>query len=218
MKHGQFIYIAGCDGTGKSTQAELLMQRLSVQGVKAQHVWMRFPFFFSLPLLAYARWKRYSWHEERDGMHHGYWDFRRSWLLRRAFPWIFLLDAAIVALLRIYLPIWRGENVVCERFVLDMLADLIVACDDPALLNKPPGAWFIKLIPHRANTVILELDAETIRTRRPDLKTDCKLEARLQAFRRIARNGAYPLISSALPVEVVQGRIWERILQPNETA
>ena len=91
----RFIYITGCDGTGKSTQARLLLAQLKASGIKARHLWLRYPFFLSLPLLAYARLRGYSWREKTGDMEYSYWDFHRSWLMRTIFPWALLLDAAL---------------------------------------------------------------------------------------------------------------------------
>ena len=72
----RFIYITGCDGTGKTTQTRLLLEQFRLQGVKAKQVWIRFPFLLSLPLQAYARWRGLSWNEQSNGGRHGYWCFR----------------------------------------------------------------------------------------------------------------------------------------------
>lgn len=222
----RFIYIAGCDGTGKTTQARLLLEQFAARGIRARHVWLRFPFFFSLPLLACARLRGYSWYEHEGGRRHGYrtgkcrgdcrgyWDFRRSWLMRAVFPWALLLDAFTAALLNIYLPLQIGQIVVCERFVLDMLADLIVATQNDHLHRSLPGRWYLCLIPRDARLVVLDLDPETIRARRADLRSDRRLEARLEAFRTIARHLKIDLLSSAPPV----GAVHESILHEMDLA
>ena len=121
------IYLAGADGTGKTTQARLLVRRLGQLGVPCRHLWLRFPFLFSLPLLVYARWRHFSWRERVGGAAHGYWDFRRSWLLRRILPLTVLADAALASLFAVYRPLRTGTIIVCERYVLDMLVDLSIA-------------------------------------------------------------------------------------------
>ncbi len=192
----RFIYITGCDGTGKTTQARLLLEQLQDQGTKVRHVWLRFPFLFSTVLLAYARWRGYSWSEEQAGARHGYWDFRRSWLLRHVFPWTLLLDATLAALWKIYIPLWLGWTIVCERFVLDMLVDLAVACDNTSFFARLPYRWYLRLIPEDAVMIILDLDVATIRQRRPDLRSDHQLTARLQAFQQLSRACLLPVLSS----------------------
>src|SRR5690606_9788348 len=114
---GRFIYITGCDGTGKTTQANLLLKHLEAAGGRPRHLWLRFPFFLTLPLLVYARLRGFSWYEEHDGVRQGYWNFRRSWVLRTLFPWVLLVDATLAAVVKVHLPLWMGRTIVCERFV-----------------------------------------------------------------------------------------------------
>ena len=207
----RFIYLSGCDGTGKSTQARLLLARLEALGRRPRHLWLRFPFLLSLPLLAYARWRGYSWHEQTGAARHGYWDFRHSWLLRALLPWVLLLDALLAALRKIYIPLWLGRTIVCERFALDMLVDLSVAIGDARLHRRLPGRLYLRLIPRGAALIVLDLDAETIRTRRADLRTDQRLEARLDAFRRLGAERSLQVLSSTAPVDELNRRIQELI-------
>ena len=216
----RFIYITGCDGTGKTTQVNLLMHHLCRQGIEPYHVWLRFPFLLSLPLLAYARWRGYSWHEEiafdgggteRESVRHGYWDFGRSHLLRTLLPWTLLIDAGLAALQKIYLPLWRGKTVICERFVLDMLVDLSVAFADEAFHLSLPGRLYRRLLPRNSQIVILDLEAESIRQRRGDLRYDRQLDAKLGTFRRLVDAYGLTCVSSSNSVDAVCEEVWERV-------
>jgi thymidylate kinase len=205
----RFIYITGCDGTGKTTQASLLVEQLRARGIKTRRVWLRFPFFFSLPLLAYARLRGYSWYEETGGVRHGYWDFRPSRLLRLVFPWFLLADAALAVLWRIYLPLAAGWTIVCERFVLDILADLGVALGDHRLCTRLPGRLFLRLLPLGAKVVLLDLSPALIQARREDLKSDRALSDKQRAFRAIGAACNLPQLSSEDSITQVNQRIWD---------
>ena len=203
----RFIYITGCDGTGKTTQANLLFEQLKNASVKVRHVWLRFPFFFSLPLLAYARWRGYSWHEITGKVDHGYWDFSQSKLLQITLPWLLLIDACMSGLMNIYWPIWRGDTVVCERFVLDMLVDLSLAFGRKNIYKQLPGRLYLKLLPKNAKIFILDLDAAIARDRRADLRTDRHLEERLKAYQVLAKDLSLQQFSSTLHVHVISNMI-----------
>ncbi|MBI3242591.1 MAG: hypothetical protein HYZ49_09900 [Chloroflexi bacterium] len=208
-----FIYLTGCDGTGKSTQAKALLARLTASDVKPRHLWLRFPFLLSLPVLLYARWRGHSWYEDAGGVRHGYWDFRNSRLLRLTLPWLLLIDATLAAVINIYLPLWLGKTIVCERFVLDMLADLAVAFDDPGLSRRLPGKLYPRLLPTGAAIVALDLDAATIRERRPDLRTDRRLETRLEVYRQLAADLGMPVIRSDQLLEEVSEQIRQVVMR-----
>jgi thymidylate kinase len=211
----RFIYVAGCDGTGKSTQVGLLLGLLQAEGIQARHLWLRFPFFFSIPFLFYARARGYSWSEVVEGERYGYWDFRESRLLRHLFPWALLIDAALASVTKIHIPILLGCTVVCERFVLDMLIDLAVAHRDSALYRKAPGKWFPGLLPSSSAVLILDLDADRVRARRPSLQYDRRLEARLALYRELAKSLGYPLISSAAHKDRVLRDILRVVRRPD---
>jgi hypothetical protein len=189
----------------------LLLNHLWAGGVRARHVWLRFPFFFSLPLLVYARWRGLSWYERHGQVQHGYWDFRPSHLLRRLLPWTLLVDAGLAGLFNIYLPLWLGQTVVCERFVLDMLADLSVAFDVQDLHRRAPGSWYTRLLPSGAAVFILDLEQATVQARRPDLLTDKRLAQRLEIYRVLCQDLGLVSLSSMLPVEMVQDAILEQM-------
>ena len=202
-----FFYLCGCDGTGKSTQSKRLLAHLEAQGRPPTHLWLRFPFLLSLPLLAYARFRGMSWHEEHDGVRHGYWDFRSSWLLRHLLPCTLLCDAAWAALRKIYLPLWKGETIVCERFVFDMLVDLAVAFDDATLHQRLPGRLYRYLLPKDSKVVVLDLDGQTIRQRRADLQSDKRLDRRLKMFRTLSNDLSLTLLSNKRPIEEVNEQL-----------
>ncbi|MEJ5201763.1 MAG: hypothetical protein WHV66_05970, partial [Anaerolineales bacterium] len=200
---------------GKTTQANLLATYLRKQGIRVRRVWLRFPFFLSIPLLAYARLCGYSWYQVDNNVRHGYWNFRYSWVLQHILPWTLLCDAALAAIVHIYLPMAFGTTIVCERFVLDMLVDLSVAGAIADFRLSLPVSLYLRLLPKNAFVCILTLDnTEEIRRRRSDLRTDQRLAERLNAFENLARHLRYPLISSQLSVEEVFHQLLSHISEP----
>jgi predicted nucleotidyltransferase len=212
----RFIYIAGCDGTGKTTQTGMLLDKFHSQGINADRIWLRFPFFFSLPLLLYARFRGLSWYERNGTVKQGYWDFRSSWTMRNIFPWILLIDASIAAFFRIYLSLWREKTIICERFVLDMLVDLSIAFDDHLFIENIPGRLFLRLLPKNSFVVILNLDQGTLRKRRFDLVFDRKLNRRIQEFESLASWYLFPMISTKRNVNEVNNKVLQLLRTENE--
>jgi hypothetical protein len=141
------VCLAGVDGTGKSTQARSLAAHLAENGARVSMVWLRFPHLSCAPLLAYARWRGYSREETVDGARHGYWEFDRSWLMSRVFPWFLLFDAWLLALLKVYLPLARGRTVLCDRCVLDTLVDLMAGLADSHFDERLPGRCILTPLP-----------------------------------------------------------------------
>ncbi len=209
----QFIYLCGCDGSGKSTHARTILTWLHSQNRSARLVWIRFPFFVSVPLLAYARWRGFSWYESVDNSRQGHWDFSSSAVLRRLFPWSVLADAWLAALLKIYLPLRLGQSVVCERFVVDMIVDQSIAFQTMGLHRQLPWRLYFRLIPKQGQLFILDVDSKRILARRPALSTDKNIDHKIQLFRQIAQDRAVPLIDNTPSQAQVEARIRSAIDQ-----
>jgi thymidylate kinase len=205
------IHLAGVDGTGKSTQARALMAKLEAEGTPARQVWLRFPRLLSIPFLVYARLRGYSRREVVNGYEHGYWHFEPSWLMSRVFPWVLLLDTAVLALIKVYLPLNLGSVVVCDRFVVDILADLMAGLGDERFDERLPGHLFLALLPRNSRVVILDLDTETARQRSPELEGDRSHAERRKVYLEIARRRHFPVVSAASPVEEVTSQVIDRI-------
>lgn len=207
----QCIHLAGVDGTGKSTQARALMALLEAEGTPARQVWLRFPRFLTIPLLIYARLRGYSRREVVNGHEHGYWHFESSWLMSKVFPWVLLLDTALLALIKVYVPLGLGSVVVCDRFVVDTLADLMAGLDDVCFDEGLPGRLFLALLPRHSQVVVLDLDTETARRRSPELEGDRSHSKRRGVYLEIARRRHFPVVSAASPVEEVTSQLIDRI-------
>ena len=209
------IHLAGVDGTGKTTQARAMLYWLQREGVPVRYVWLRFPRLFSVPFLVYARLRGYSRREIVDGHQHGYWDFSRSWLMSKVFPWALLLDTLLVALVKLYVPLWRGYTVICDRFVVDILVDLMTGLNDTRFDEHFPGRLFLTLLPGGTRVVVLDLDTEIVRQRCPELAGDRTHSKRRAIYWGLARRRHLSVVSTEPSVECVSVRLQEAI---NDTA
>lgn len=200
------IYITGADGVGKTTQVDRLEARLR-QSTTVNRVWLRFPVVTSLPLLLYARLFGYTRYRVVEGVRVGAWEFHRSRLLRSVFPWAQYFDTLVHAGLKVYLPLLRGQRLLFERYALDVLVDLMVAIGDYNLHRRPVGRLLLRLVPKQTHVVILDAPEEVIRDRRADVRHDPVLDARLQAYRALARDLFLLRIISLESIELVAAQI-----------
>lgn len=209
------IHLAGADGSGKTTQARLLATFLEGRGVRTRMVWLRFPRLTSIPFLVYARLRGFSKRTKVAGNEHGIWSFEDSWILRNLFPWSLLVDLWLLSLVKVHLPILFGRTIVCDRYALDVLVDLIAGIKDMGFDTKFPGSLFFKVMPARSKTILLDLDVETALRRSPELMGDITQETRRQIYLEISRRRNYPVISSVAAISEVQEIIQENILKPD---
>jgi thymidylate kinase len=210
------IYLAGIDGAGKTTHARALQEMLQQDVPHVRYVWLRFPRLLCVPLLVYARLRGYSVRERVDGAEHGYWYFDRSWLLSHVFPWLLWLDTLLLAVLKVYVPLWAGYTIVCDRFVMDTLVDLMIGLNDDRFEERLPGRLFLPLLPRGARVVILDLDSETARQRSAELKGDRSHEQRRNLYLQLARRHEVPVVCSRASVADVQADIIQTLKSNNK--
>jgi hypothetical protein len=146
-----------------------------------------------------------------QGQRHGYWDFRRSWVLSHLLPWALLVDTFLVALFKIYWPLARGWTVVCDRFVVDILVDLMTGLGDDSFDAGQPGKLFFGLLPTHSRVVVIDLDSDLARQRCPELLGDRTHEQRRTAYLNIARRHGLPVVSSATAIDVTTAALMESL-------
>ena len=171
---GKLICIIGPDGTGKTTQANLLVKYLRQQGIDCEYKWLRFHHFFSLPVLAVARLMGLSRVETLEsGEMIGYHDFCKSKLISTIYSYALLIDTFVFTTLKVIILMkYFGKTIICDRFIYDTLVDLIISTQNSSLLNSNIAKHYVAIIPENCLTMALSSDEKTLRKRRENIKFD----------------------------------------------
>lgn len=153
----RFICISGPDGTGKSTQVELLIDSLKEVGYHYEYRWLRFHHLLSLPLLAFARLIGLSEVKTLDsGEKIGYHYFYKSKIISFLYSILLLSDTAIYTTTKVYIPIYLfRKKIIYDRFIYDTLVDLMVSTGNYDIYKSNIGNLFLKLIPENTSAVML---------------------------------------------------------------
>lgn len=116
-----FICITGIDGVGKTTHVNLIMGYLREKGIKCQYKWLRSHYFFSLPLLAFCRIAGYTRVSTLgDSQKCSYHEFYKSRFVSAFYPWILFFDTLLFTTIKVYIPMFFGTSIVCDRFVYEI--------------------------------------------------------------------------------------------------
>lgn len=206
--NGRLIYLAGNDGTGKTTQAQLLLADFAAAGIPARYVWLRFPQYVSLPVLGLSRLLRVTRYRTVNGNRTGRWEFHRAPWLAHVLLWSQVIDAWVARAHRIRPALSRSEAVVLDRFVYDIVVDIAVAARDPRLLRSRPARLLYGLV-RSDDAALLDVPAATIRQRRPDLAVDEDLELRADFYRALGQQLGLRRIDARGPREEIQQRLAE---------
>ena len=206
-RKSELICIIGVDGTGKTTHAQKLLNEMKNEGVPCKYTWFRFNHFFSLILLAYCRLAGLTVYERTNGQDIGRHEFYRSKIISFLYPWMLFIDILPMYFIKISIPLHIGYTIVCDRYIYDTLADLMIDLNDLNIHRKIIGKFFLRLFPIDTKAIILDLDEETIRERRIDLMGDRSLERRRKVYKQIAKDFDIPIIENTGSIKEVHKNI-----------
>lgn len=207
----KLISIIGPDGSGKTTQAHLLIDYLKNRGLNYEYKWLRFNHFFSLPVLGIARLMGLSEmitleNSQRIGYHYFYKSKIISW-----FYYVTLfIDTLIITIIKVYIPIKIfNRKIISDRFIYDTIIDLMISTGNNGLYYEKWGRLFSHLIPSDSSSILLISDEITLRSRRSNVKYDKNLGKKIELYSKVASKFGIPVINSNKSIETIKIEILE---------
>jgi len=189
----------GIDGAGKSTVVEWLAKTLREKGLPVEVRWLRFNHFFTKPLLGFCRLVGLTRYETAQGVRVGYHNFYRSRLVSWLFIVLQYLDALRVRWFWIAPRLRRGDRVlILDRFIYDILVDLMVDTRIKDLDQYPMGKAFLRLLPEDSVVLFVVRDREKLLDVRPESNVDRNFPIRMKLYLALSeRQGLTPLQNNA---------------------
>lgn len=127
---GLLVCLTGIDGSGKSTLAKALAANLEARGIRCRYVWSGFNDSFTVfrPLVAVAkgslfRGDRYMEHSPTKGR------VVKTPFLSTVYQYLMLIDYIFQVFFRIRLPRAWGRNLICDRYIYDLVVAVGVLLD-----------------------------------------------------------------------------------------
>jgi thymidylate kinase len=164
---GAIISLSGPDGSGKTAQAEALVEALRLCAIGTSYFWNRGGSTGLLSLLGRLRPRPSSHSAEADNL------VRRRRQLRHParrllWSWLVAADQVGAYLLRAWLPARLGRVVVADRYVYDTAVEMDASLPADARWSRLAIDAMLALTPRPGFAYLLDVSAETARRRKPD--------------------------------------------------
>ena len=155
------IIFFGPDGSGKTTQANMLIGELNRKGIRNKRLWLR-----SLHTLAFLISKVSTYIMKLDDIY----QLRRKYSDHASFRiiWCSIEFVSILPLIvtRFYLPLLQGYVIVAERFVIDWIVSVAYATNNPSLVDSWFASFVMNFIPKQSVLVYIDAEYSSILSRR----------------------------------------------------
>jgi dTMP kinase len=205
-RKGVLVCFVGIDGSGKSTLAKALATIMEQQGIERRYVWGGFNDSFTIfrPVVAAAkgsvfRGSRHMEESRTKGM------VVKSPVLSTIYQYLVLTDYIFQSSIRVGLPLALGRNVICDRYIYDLIVAVGVLLDysvdrTMALLDR-----CLAVLPKPDLVFLVDLPEELAFQRKDDVVSLDFLSVRRDLYLQIARqHGMTILDGSSDPGELAQ--------------
>jgi thymidylate kinase len=209
------IYFCGIDGSGKTTQMNLIADCLNDRKLKLKYVWLRWAAFFSYPFLAFCRllgftkWKTVPRSSRKYAEH----SFYRNKALTKVWSALFAVDMFVYSVIKITIPLKFGYTILCDRFVLDALVDLMYETKNFEIIRTLPGRALLSLIPRQSITILFDISEEKAWKRKHDIPSIEYLKQQRKLYLDISDCLKIPVLEIIKSPDEVHEEIVERFLK-----
>lgn len=222
---GSLVVLVGIDGSGKSTQAALLVDALRARCQTADYVWARWEPFLLRPanwVISAASRKRAvqgdsgnagdredQRHARRQGIKRrilGAPGMKAAWFHAAMAEYLWQVRSRVGARLR------KPGVLVCDRYLPDMIVDLATNFGEGAPgIERMMRRWIIALFPAPAAGVFIDVPARLGYERKRDGTPLAYLEERRERYAAVAECAGLKRVDGESSVETVHARVLDAL-------
>jgi len=195
------VTLSGCDGSGKTLQAEALRAAFDTCDIRNAGVWARggSSRFMSFFIRMGKALRRSGGHEHAaDGEAERFEERRRSLggnrTVRAIFAFLYALDLTWPYVIKTRLLMAMGNVVICDRYVCDALVDYTLYTGDAIEALPAPLRWLERTALRPRVRVLLDVDPGEALRRKPEEGGVAHLEQAREAFAALAERHALEVV------------------------
>jgi len=162
-----FIAFFGPDGSGKTTQAQLLYNYLRAHGKKVKIAWIRSPHTLAFLLscflikLGFCRIVENPFGKKKE-----FPSVHTNRLLRLFWSLLEFVSVIPLILIRVYVPLLLGYTVIAERYLADTIVNISYYTKDLDFVRSSTAKILLGFIPKNARLIHIDADYPTLLKRR----------------------------------------------------
>ncbi|MFC1944240.1 dTMP kinase [Chloroflexota bacterium] len=193
-----------------------MVEQMKDSGFPCEYVYSRLDTFLLTPFMVIAqklflRGKKY---------YGGYGEYsstkrkaiRKYPLLSHIYQWLLLFDYSLQILIKVKLPLMRGRNLICDRYVYDtVITDLAVDFDYSQNRVKQVLRRLFRLFPRPQLTFLLDVPEEIAYSRKDDVPSMEYLRERRSTYLDIGRELRMTILDGSKTQTEVQSEAKEEI-------
>ena len=208
MKKAGLIVITGIDGSGKTTQAELLLEILKRDGIQVSYVWSRWKPFFLRPII--NKWKgnitKGSTEAKKINELRGE---KQKLLSSPIFRWLwltaFFIDYGLQILIKVRTRLLKKQLVISDRIFYDSVIDQAInlGSGKNGLLESLDSFWVKFLFPEPDIVFYVDCPEDIAFSRKDDAPDIKYLKDRRRLYLELADKYNWKKVDGTLPVEKI---------------
>jgi thymidylate kinase len=209
-RRGVLISLSGIDGSGKTTQVNLLEERLRKSQPRLIRIWSRWRALSSLPLLTILLRRGYAQVHSTSSI--GFVETRIPERSGLASLWCFLtqLDNLMKTGVKVIVPLMLGYTVLSDRYTLDLLVEGMADLHDPST-SRRLGYRLVRLLPRPKVAFFIDVSAEVAFSRKPDLPSLSHFVERVRLYRELRPTTEAQLLNGTGIPETIHQQIWDKV-------
>ncbi len=215
MKKGLLIVFTGIDGSGKTTQAELLLESLRNDGIDAAYVWSRWEPLLLRPVI--NRWKNRK-KGESDGAGQNYNELKSKKkklldnpVIRWLWLFFFFIDYSVQIFIKIGPELRKRELIISDRIFYDSVIDQAINLGGRKgwLLNSLDSFWMKMIFPNPDMVIYVDCPADIAFSRKDDAPNVEYLEERRDLYLELTDKYGWVYVDGTLSVDVIAGLLYK---------